>query len=413
MKTNHRFASLGLVTLAWLSSLVAAPPSAKDITVTPDVQAVANSNNAFACDLFSQLGASGGNLFYSPTSISTALAMCYAGAGGDTAEQMAKALHFSLPGVRLHPAFARFTTILNDAGTPPAYQISVANALWTQLGFPLQPGFLEIMKRDYGAEEHAVDFKQDVEAARQTINKWVASQTRDRIKDLLAQGSVQPDVRLVLTNAIYFKGDWLSPFKKEGTYAQDFHITAEKTAKANMMHQTEFAQYAEDGDKKLLELPYKGGTLTMVFVLPTKKFDLPSIERQLSARAVADWIGLLKPEQVRVAIPKVKMNTGFELSKVLSAMGMAKAFTMQADFRPMANVPGEPLYIGQVIHKAFLAVDELGTEAAAATAVTMRAGSAAPRQLKEFTADQPFLFFIRDRRTGAILFLGRCTEPGQ
>jgi serpin B len=407
MKTKRLLALLTAGAL--LGAAAAEQPVGKDAAVGVEVRSVAGGNNAFACDLLARLGA--GNVFFSPTSLSTALAMCYAGAGGDTAREMAKTMHFALPAEQLHPAVARLTRILNDAGDPPAYQMNIANALWTQAGFPLQVKYVERMKRDYAAGEHFVDFQHNVEGARQTINAWVEEQTQRRIKELIGKNALTPDMRLVLTNAIYFKAKWLNPFRKESTFAQDFHLSAGKSVKASMMHQTEFAPYYEDADMKLLEKVYQGGALSMIFILPTKKHDLARVEKQMTAGALAAWTAQLQPAQVRIALPKLEMNTAFELSRVLAQMGMPQAFTAQADFRPMADVPGQPLYIGQVIHQAFVAVDELGTEAAAATAIGMRAGSAPPRDMKEFIADQPFLFLIRDRRTGAVLFIGRCAEP--
>lgn len=408
---TRRILGAGLCSCLLTMSLIAEKPNKGAPPVTPDVKAVSAGENAFACDLYAQLRGQAGNIFYSPASLSTALAMCYAGAGGDTAQEMAKTLHYTLPPERLSAAFAGLTRTLNETGG--LYKLNVANALWTQAGFPLKPSFLDVMKRDYAAGEHAVDFMKNTEGARQTINQWVEAQTQDKIKNLIPQGSLTPDARLVLTNAIYFKADWLTPFKKEGTFADDFETAPGKKMKAEMMHAMRFAAYAEDRTAKLLELPYKGNDLSMVFVLPSKRHDLASVEKQLTAESLDAWFGRLANARVSIALPKLKMDTGYQMAQTLAKMGMPKAFEANAaDFRGIADVPGQPLYISQVIHKAFVAIDEKGTEAAAATAVTMLAGAAAdPEQPKEFIADQPFLFLIRDRRTGAILFLGRCAEP--
>lgn len=408
--------SVGLVLVLCFAALALEEKKASVVnnsaTPTPDAKAVAAASNAFAFDLFARVAGNGGNVFYSPTSLTTALAMAYAGAQGDTAAEMAKVLHFNLPPGQLHPAFANLAEVLNDTGGK--YQLAVANALWTQKGFPLLPGYLEIMKRDYQAGENAVDFAGNVEMARQTINRWVETQTKERIKNLISQGALTPDCRLVLTNAIYFKADWQYPFEKEATYPQDFESRPGSAKKVDMMHSQRFVRYGENAAGKWIELPYKGGNLSMVLVLPTQRHKLADVEQGLKAAALEQWLAGMQQQRVALALPKFRMDTAMQLASVLGKLGMPQAFSpATANFTAMANVPGQPLFIGDVIHKAFVQVDELGTEAAAATAITMRAGSAMnPEKPKEFICDQPFLCLIRDQRTGAILFLGRVSEPG-
>ncbi len=369
---------------------------------------LAASNNAFALDLYARVRGQGGNLFLSPYSISSALAMTHAGARGNTAAQMAKALHFDLDGAKLHEAFGKLTGDLNAAGAKSDFALTVANALWVQEGFELLKEYLGLTKSAYGASPHPVDFAKATEAARQTINRWVEEQTRDKIKDLIPKGMLGSLARLVLTNAIYFKGRWATEFFADHTRERPFTLASgEKVSVPTMHHMAGFPFLQGDGFQAIA-LPYKGDALSMVILLPAKADGLPALEKSLSAESLVKWIAAMKAQDVFVALPKFKATTTLLLAETLQAMGMPDAFRLPpADFSGMTGK--KDLFISQVIHKAFVDVNETGTEAAAATAVIME-GAAAP-QFVEFTADHPFLFLIRDNRSGSILFLGRLANP--
>jgi serpin B len=406
---------LGLITVAaFLCSCEPTSPGSDKESGTSgptapaaDKTAAARDNNAFAVDLYGKLRTGDGNLFFSPESISTALAMTYAGARTQTAEQMAKTLHFTLPQERLHPALGALMADLNSGGKKRGYQLSVANALWGQKGHDFLPAFLTLLKDDYGAEMHEVDFLRDTEGARQTINSWVEKQTQDKIKDLIARDVLPPETQLVLTNAIYFKGDWNTQFKKDATRDAPFQVSAREKVNVPLMNQTGDFPYFEGESFQALEMPYVGKDLSMVVLLPKKADGLADLEKTLSTDKLADWLAKLHTDEVVVALPKFKLTSQFSLKDTLSAMGMVDAFTDSADF---SGIDGNKnLFISAVIHKAFVDVNEEGTEAAAATAVI--AQPTAARINPVFRADHPFLFLIRDKRSGSILFLGRVVNP--
>ncbi len=406
---------LGLCALAVVSgSLLAAragTPGAPPTPMHPDGAAVVKGNTAFALELYARLRERDGNLFLSPYSVSTALAMTYAGARGDTAAQMADVLHFDLKGEALHRAFGQLVERLNEQGEKGGYQLSVANALWGQKGYGFLKEFLDLTEAHYGAGLHEVDFEKGLEAARQTINAWVEEETQDKIKELIPKGALDVLTRLVLTNAIYFKGDWASPFEEEETKDEPFTLLDGQKLDVPMMHQTEKFGYAEDEGLQVLELPYVGKELSMVVLLPKSADGLADLEKSLTAENLEKWLAGLRRRNVVVALPRFKVTCGFALGKALKSMGMTDAFSpAAADFSGM-NGGKEPLWIGAVIHKAFVEVNEEGTEAAAATAVMMVGGMARPEPTPVFRADHPFLFLIRDTRTGSILFLGRVANP--
>ena len=392
--------------MAWQSRARAPSPLPAD-----KLSALAAGNNRFAIDLYHHLAAkSHGDLFVSPESISLALAMTYAGARGETAEQMAKTLHFDLPPEKLNADFAAILHQWNAGGEKNVYRLSIANRLWAKQGYTFLKPFLAITRDDFGAELAQLDFVHQTEAARTTINAWVAKETHDKIKDLIGAGALNADTRLVLTNAIYFKGDWLTPFAKTSTANGPFHLTADKTGDVPMMHERASFLYSGSADLQVLEMPYKGNDLAMVVLLPTKIDGLAGLEKSLTADRLANWLGGLRRHEVQVSLPKFKLTHAIELSDVLSAMGMPLAFSANADFSGMNGK--RDLSISAVIHKAYVAVDEKGTEAAAATAVVMRAlAMRVPREIEHFNADHPFIFMIRDVHSGSILFLGRYTGP--
>jgi serpin B len=333
--------------------------------------------------------------------------MTYAGAHGDTAEEMAKALHFTLAPDDLHRAEAALLTGLNGAGKSRGYQLNIANALWGQQGYGFKDDFLRLTKTNYGAGLRQVDFIRDTEGARQTINAWVEKETRDKIKDLLPKGVLDDLTRLVLTNAIYFKGDWASQFKKDLTRDGEFQTGLDKV-KAPLMHQTARFKYLDADGLQALELPYAGKELSMVVLLPKKADGLAELEKTLSADKVAGWLGKLREQEVVVTLPKFKTTCDYSLSGPLAALGMKKAFQPTADFSGM-NGRKDDLYITAIVHKAFVDVNEEGTEAAGATGVVVGVRSVPVRA--EFRADHPFVFLIRDTRNDSVLFLGRIVNP--
>jgi serpin B len=336
--------------------------------------------------------------------------MTYAGARTETADQMAKTLHFPLGQERLHPTFAALQQELNAPGKKRGYELSVANALWGQKGYGFLPQFLQVTRDNYGAGLNEVDFVRATEEARKTINAWVEKETKDKIKELLKPGVLDVDTRLVLTNAIYFKGDWAKQFKKDQTRDEPFRIAAGKSVKVPMMHQYEAPfGYFESDTLQALQLPYEGKELSMVVLLPKKVDGLPELEKSLTADRLADVISKIREQDVNVALPKFKVTAEFKLNDELAKLGMPLAFTMgRADFSGM-NGDREKLFISAVVHKAFVDVNEQGTEAAAATGVVIKTQSA--RIVPTFRADHPFLFVIRDNRSHGILFLGRLVNP--
>jgi serpin B len=377
---------------------------------TPDQAAVVEGNNAFAFSLYSQLRKQDGNLFFSPESIFTAFAMAYAGARGSTASEIASTLHFTLAPDQLYPAMGALLNNLNAAH--PGYQLHVADALWAEKDYAFLDDFLTLTASDYGAGFNRVDFKSAPDAVRSTINQWVEQKTENKIKDLLPPGAVNSATRLVLTNAIYFKGDWQAQFDKASTKDEDFHLSQTQIVEAPLMHlQGRFSLFS-DGTFQVLDIPYKSGELSMIVFLPNDISGLPALEQSLTAATAKQWLSQLKPiSKVILTLPKFKMTQQFELGGALSAMGMAKAFDQNAaNFSGMTG--NRDLWISAAIHKAFVDVNEEGTEAAAATGIVMRSSAMAyepPPTI--FRADHPFIFLIRDNRSGGILFMGRVIDP--
>ena len=382
-----------------------------------DTELSAGGNNEFACDLYTRLmEGESGNLFFSPFSIRTALAMTYAGARGETAEQMARVLHFGVDQEALHSALGAYIRELNKAPGPNTYKLAVANALWGQKGFEFLEGFLTLNRKYYEAGLETVDFLGDPEGSRRTINAWVEKHTNDKIKDLIPTGVINELTRLILTNAIYFLGTWDEQFKQAMTKPAPFYMTENIMAEVPFMHQQENFLYAEDDSVQVLEMRYRGHKLAMNIILPKEREGLAAVENALTREQIDAWFESLNIREVKVYIPKFKITSQFSLSQVLKAMGMIDAFkTGLADFTgiTLGRSIDERLNISEVIHKTYVDVNEEGTEAAAATAVVMTVG-AAPGPQEEppvFRADHPFLFLIRDVQSGAVLFMGRLADP--
>ena len=392
-----------------------------------NTEALVAGNTAFALDLYhwlrgaqlgsAQIGSAEGapdNLFYSPYSISLALAMTYAGARGETERQMAETLQFTLGQAKLHPTLNALDTALAQRAADVApeegdvFQFHVANALWGQTGYAFTPDFLDLLAEHYGAGLRTLDFSQDPEAARQAINAWVSEQTEDRIRDLIRQGVIQPSTRLVLTNAIYFNAAWHHPFEEALTRDGPFSLLDGTQIDVPMMLQMEYFPFAEGAGYQAIELPYVGRQASMVILLPDKG-QFAAFEEALNADTLAAILADLEHQNVSLRMPKFEYDARLDLAKTLAAMGMPAAFDGEvADFSGMTGT--RSLAIGAVVHKAFVAVDEAGTEAAAATAVVM-VESARPEPGVEVRVDRPFIFLIRDVPSGTILFLGRVVDP--
>jgi serpin B len=381
-----------------------------------DLAELAGGNSAFAFDLYQFLkeGRPGDNLFYSPYSISLALAMTYAGARGETEGQMADALHFALTQERLHPAFNALDLELTSRGEGAegkdgeGFRLNIANAIWGQAGFQFLPDFLDTLAENYGAGLRLLDFANAPEESRITINDWVSNQTEGRIEDLIPPGLITELTRLVLTNAIYFNAAWNTPFEPELTEDGPFHTLDGGQTTVPMMRQTESLGYARGSGYQAVELPYDGRELSMVILLP-EAGQFEAFEGALGFEQVENILEDLTYQQVALTMPKFEVESDFSLAGALAALGMQHAFTADADFSGMTG--GRDLFISDVVHKAFVSVDEAGTEAAAATAVVMELTSAMPEEPVEVRVDRPFVFLIRDIETGAILFVGRVVDP--
>lgn len=384
--------------------------------------ALVAGNTQFAFDLYADLvGREGGNLFASPYSISVALAMTYAGARGETATQMADAMQF-VDADRLHPGF----NALDRAVDPPdggddtsggegeegePFRLDTVNAVWGLEEYPYSEAYLETLARHYGAGLRVVDFVGEPEASRETINEWVAEQTEDRIEDLLPRGSIDDLTRLVLTNAIYFKANWTETFSADRTEDAPFRALDGSTGSVPMMSQSATFPYAEVDGAQVVELPYVGGDVGMVVMLPPEG-EFESFEADLDAERLGELTDALEQQKGSLSFPRFTLESSFGLTEALSALGMPSAFDpQQANFDGMVDrsQTSEPLYLSDVVHKSFVTVDEEGTEAAAATGVVAGTTSA-PLDPFEMTVDRPFVFAIRHRPTGAVLFLGRVVD---
>jgi len=344
----------------------------------------------------------------SPYSVSTALGMTYVGARGNTASQMADALHFTLPPEQFHPAMGELIGQINDPARE-AYTLNVANRFWGQQGYPFLPEFLGSIENHYGAGLEELNFIGAPEPSRQTINQWVEEQTNNKIKNLLPQGTVTTDTRFVLTNAIYFLGDWEYPFDRDSTEQGLFHVAPQQSVTIPMMHQEAYFRYGEVDGVQVLELPYKEEELSFIALLPEQIDGLATLEAGLTPGRLDTYLDSLSLTNVNVTFPKFEMTSEFSLIETLGALGMTDAFNPSA--ADLSGVTGSrDLFINAVVHKAFIQLDEEGTEAAAATGVGGSLTSVPPPP-SIFRADHPFCFLIRDNLTDSILFLGRVIAP--
>lgn len=374
---------------------------------TPDPIQLVHANNELATDLYEKLAGEPGNLSISPLSIASALLMTHAGAKGKTADELAKALLVTT----LADAPARsYPTILADLKTTsPDCKLEIANAVFGRKGLELTDAFQKTIETSFAGGIRAVDFEGNPDQAADTINGWVSEKTHGKIKEVLKKTPAVKDLHAVLVDTLYFKASWLHPFEKMFTKPAAFHGARE--AQVPTMHQTGHFGYLEQEDAQVLGMPYKDGPFEMVVVLPKKKEGLAAIEKRLNPRALEVWTTQLEPKRVQVSLPRFKVTWGDDLVPVFQKLGVQALFTPGgADLSGITTKV--PLYVSKIVHKTFVAVDEEGTEAAAVTSVEAMAGSAPPRDPPiVFAADHPFLFLIRDSKNGAVLFMGRVTDP--
>ena len=382
-------------------------------TAQPNVDSLARDNTAFALDIYRELASSPGNLILSPYSISSALAMTYAGARGETERQIARALCFSMGQDALHPAFAALQARIDEVRQSDDLTLSIANSLWPQAGFKIRDGYTKTVKLNYGVSITPVDYKAQPEAARRAINSWTAERTGGRIQDLVPEGVIDGFTRLVLVNAVYFLGKWAEPFDFKTTKPAPFYPAPGESIETPMMTQVKDLLYADLDSLQALRLQYQGKSLSMLILLPRAPYTLEQLEGDISVSALESWESALGRPEVKVFLPKFKMTHEFGLDKALNSLGMVDAFLPgKADFSGISG-GRDTLFISAVLHKAFVEVDEKGTEAAAATAVPMTIGAVmnpvGPPPV--FRADHPFLFLIQHNRSGSILFIGRVADP--
>jgi serpin B len=410
---------------AWLRRLFGHPqepapvsPPPRDQSPTNGPQRFADDNNRFALAMYGQLRQQQGNVSFSPFSIRTALSMTQAGATGETAVQMREALRTSCSDARLHVAFAEIIQELNTTGGGE-YEMAVANSLWGQDGAPLRTEFLDLIARHYGGGMHLVDFRRDAEAARVSINSWVDDKTRQKIRELIPVGGLDAVSGLILVNAVYFKGMWVRPFDRVATRDAPFDVAGGRTVQVPLMRKVDTIRYVRGADYQAVDLIYRGDGVSLFVLLPNRKDGLAALEKSLSVQMIHDCSRQMAARPVDVFLPRFTITWGpANLRDHLITLGMPLAFNpLKANFSVInGHEPPdvEALFLSAVWHKTFVEVHEEGTEAAAATAVgqpTMAARPPAPDPMPIFRADHPFLFAIRDRKSGAILFLGRVVDP--
>lgn len=376
---------------------------------------VVEANNLLSIDFYDKYKLKDGNLFFSPYSILSALAMTYEGAKGQTAEEMQSVLHLPSDKETVRTDFMEIFSEINKEDK--SYQLTTANSLWAQENYPFKENYFEVVDEYYSGNVTNLDFKTETEKSRVTINNWVEEKTNDKIKELLPKTPqvITPNTKLVLTNTIYFKADWQNKFNIRNTKDKEFKLSDGTSKDVETMHQMDDFNYGENKDLQILEMDYQGDDLSMLVILP-KENNLSSIEELINTENLNNWKKEMSSEKVRLSIPKFKFEKKYFMSKDLKEMGMISAFNSSwADFTGMWNKQNdENLYISEVIHQTFIDVAEEGTEAAAATAVVMNESTSiggTTTEPKIFTADHPFIFLIQQKDTGNILFMGRVSDP--
>jgi serpin B len=429
MKKLCFFLAFITITILLVTSCSPAASEVPPISTTPpspgdDISALVDGNTEFTFDMYQNLSASDGNFFFSPYSISTALAMTYAGARGETEQQMADTLHFALAQERLHAAFSELDKALKGRGKATTtvyspegeiieaevdgFRLNIANALWGQKDYSFLSDFLDLLEAYYGSGLKTLDFINEPEESRLAINQWASEQTEGRIKDIIPPGVINAFTRLVLANAIYFNAHWQHQFAESATRDGVFHLLDGSTVTVPMMRQEENFSYTEGDTYQAVRLPYLGNEFAMTILLP-KEGQFEDFESELDTQTLKDITDTFESKRVVLTLPKFQFESSFLLNQALSEMGMPTAFSGGADFSGMTG--NKELFIGAVLHKSFVSVDEKGTEAAAVTAVIITVVSMPPPATVNFTADRPFIFLIQDIETGSILFIGRVLNP--
>jgi len=412
-------AGVGGLVLLGQAIASALPRKPIPFVASPEIKAVVEGNNAFALDLYQKLRGQPGNLFLSPFSISTALAMTSAGARGQTEVEMTNVMHLNLPPEKLHPAFRALIARMDRIQRWNRIILKAANSLWCQQDYPFVPEFLKLLRENYSAEAKSVDFKNSPGVAAQEINHWVKEKTDHKIPGGLDPSQLSPPPKLVLCDAIYFKGKWQHQFEEKDTQPGPFHVTTNETVMVPMMHQVaEFKRaFSEDESVEMLELPYSGQDLSMMILLPSPPEyagnsghnDIFDLEPKLTADNLHAWLAKLNqadPHKISVRLPRFTTTSSLDLTNELKSLGITSAFDNTADFSGMDGT--NYLYLSEVIHKTFVEVNEAGTEAAAVTLVLAMSKGGGPER---FHVDRPFIFLIRDNGSGSILFLGRIIDP--
>ena len=413
MSITNTFRTIPALLLFALLSAFSIPDGNENTDNKTRMPITETDNTAFSLDLYRTLGKStGGNLFFSPYSVSTALSMTLAGAAGETEKQMALLLRAPENIKAYHAAQAAFEKNIDSIAEKGAVTLEAANSLWPQAGYALSKPFLHDLKHYYGSTVTPVDYRRDTEKARNTINTWVEKKTGDKIRELLKPGILNSLTRLTLVNAIYFKGDWTNRFDSSATADAPFFIRPDSTVTVSMMHQERKFRYGASDSLQIIELPYSGEDLSMFILLPAEKNGIAGLEQSLTPKGLDALTGSLREKNVSIFLPKFTVTSTLRLDETLRMLGMTDAFDPdKADFSAMTTGKNQ-LFIGAAVHKAFIDVNEEGTEAAAATGVVIGLTSAMPNPVPVFRADHPFLFIIRENRSGSILFMGRVAEPG-
>ncbi len=385
----------------------------QDVSTVPAItqEQIVEGLNTFAFDFYNSITKQAlENTFYSPLSISSALAMTYAGAEGETAKQMQQTLHYGPQDVSFHSQFANLIESLR-VSEKSDFEMTIANAVWVQNNYKLQKNYLQIVKGKYLSEAREIDFISQPDASRETINEWVSDKTANRIHNLIPPNAINAMTRMILTNAVYFNAEWSHKFNPKMTRKESFYCMNGEIIETDMMYQRHYYQYSQTSDYQMLELTYKGYEYSMLIILPKNPGGLSKLNKRISCKDIAKHDNSKQQEDILVYLPKFRLETAYELNAYLMEMGMTDAFSQQADFSGMTG--NKDLMISSIFHKAFIEVDEEKTEAAAATAVVMKLTAMAPSPVApiEFRADHPFMFIIRNQKEKAILFMGQLTTP--
>jgi serpin B len=372
------------------------------------MEKIVQANTAFAIDLFRKLAEKNGNVVFSPFNIFNCLIASHEGAGGNNQEEIARVLHLSSKNSPLHQSFKDLHRYFREIQSRKSVILRMTNAFWIQTGFKFKKDFIKLCRDYYKSDIFSVEYEKNPEKCRLKINKWVAKQTKNNIRNILLLGTIDEFTRWIITNAIYFNGNWLNQFAAYDTKDDVFWQSSKKKLKVKMMFQKNDFGYKETADLHVLEMPYVGKDLSMIILLPQRLDGLPKLEEELSSDILREWTSDLRSGEVKVFIPRFDVKAKYNLNGALNSLGMKEAFTDKADFSGMTD---EMIHwISEIMHETFVRVHEEGTEAAAATAALYSLGVSS-REVSEFRADHPFLFIIRENITETILFMGRVWEP--